>query len=279
MGWRGRHHRNWIYVETGFNHDSQFEAELLHEEPCEIYGLFGVVCAPYTENWYVIWRPNRNYTQWFDIKVMSREPDRYGHSTAYDSLEEATDSIEYWLANFVPPEKHKRHRPRDSQKNKLYTWEHVMATEIGPKEIGDGPVIKLMTREYNTLERKRSKTELHAMLRHVCTTLGEKEPPLKFRTGGSCSYAGTDIRLLPVHCTYTVLLHELSHILHKRWGKETDGKRHQAHGQEFVGIFAYMFIRFGGIDKRAIIGHAVKAKIKLLLPKQYWDWNESREAA
>lgn len=147
-----------------------------------------------------------------------------------------------------------------------------MAREIGPKEIADGNI-------YNKLERRRSKDELHAMLQHVCTTLDEKIPTLKFRTGGSCSYAGIDIRLLPCHRTYTVLLHELAHILHRRWGRKTDGKSHQAHGREFVGIYAYLFVRFGGIDKSEIIRHAIGNKVKILLPKQYWDWNESRKAA
>lgn len=271
MGWRGRHQRSWIFVDTGYNHDGQFESELLHEEPCEIYGMFGVVKADYADNWYVIWRPNRNHTQHYDIKVMS-DTNLVRHSRAYDSLEEAIDSITYWLANFEPPAKRKRFRPRDAQQNKVYVWEHVMAREIGPKEIADGNI-------YSKLERRRSHDYLQTFLVDVCGELGEKIPKLKFRTGGTTSYAGADIRLISDHCTRTVLLHELSHILHRRWGNRSNGKRHQAHGQEFVGIFAYMFIRFGGIDKREIIGHATEAKIKLLLPEQYWDWNESRKAA
>jgi hypothetical protein len=147
-----------------------------------------------------------------------------------------------------------------------------MAMEIGPKEITGGAI-------YSKLERRRSPDYLQSFLVDVCGELGEKVPELKFRTGGTTSYASADIRLISCHRTRTVLLHELSHILHRRWGNRTDGKRHQGHGQEFVGIFAYMLIRFGGIDKREIIGHATKAKVKLLLPERYWDWNESRRAA
>lgn len=271
MGWRGRHQRTWIFVDTGYNHDSMFESELLHEEPCEIYGMFGVVRADYTDNWYVIWRPNRNHTQHYDIKVMS-DTGHYGHSTAYDSLEDAIDSITYWLANFEPPAKHKKSRPRDSQKTKVYGWEHLMAREIGPKEIADGNI-------YAKLERKRSHKHLRNFLTNVCKQMNQKVPKLKFRTGGTTSYAGGSfggIRLLPCHCTELVLIHELTHILHRRVGNRSGGKRHQSHGPEFVGLYMYTLILYAGVDEEKILAHAKENKIKYLLPP---DWPPMEKAA
>jgi hypothetical protein len=276
---RGRHSRNWVYIDSGYHNDSQFEAEVQHEEPCEIYGLFGVVEGRWSGNWYVFWRPNRNHTLHYDLKVMI-DPLSHDREIAYKSCGEAVDSITYWLANFVPPAKFKKTRPRDSQKNRCYTWEHKMARDIGPEEFVE-------TRRYpsgdssgvmrNKLERRRSHDLLQSVLEHICNNLGEKVPELKFRSGGSHSFGGTKIRLLPCHCDYLVLMHELAHVLHRRWGRKTDGKRHQSHGQEFVGIYAYLLIRFGEVEKGALLRHAVNAKIKLLLPEQYHEWATTTE--
>jgi hypothetical protein len=193
----------------------------------------------------------------------------------YPTEEAAIASIDYlWQQDFVHPEKHKRYRPRDSQKTKVYRWEHIAANELGPKEIHE------RGHEISTLERKREHLYIQMFLSEVCLELGEEKPELTFRSGGSTSSAGyAGIKLLPCHCTRTVLLHELAHILHRYWGTKTNGKKHQAHGKEFMGIFAYLLIRFGGIDKTAIIRHARDRKVNLLLPEQYWDWKEKESKA
>lgn len=284
---KGRHERNWVWIDTGYQHDGRVEVEIIHEEKSEGHGVFGVVAPFYTgESWYVIWRPNRNYTTDWKIVVMSekqeskyswREGQMEDVSVQYDSLGKAIESLSYWQKTFERPEKPKLYRPRDSQKSKMYRWEHRMVEQIGPREItSEG-------REVSTCERKREHMYLHMYLNEVCNQLGEEKPDLKFRSGGRSSYGGIEIRLLPNHCTITVLLHELAHVLHRRWGRETpNGVIHQAHGKEFVGIYAYLLIRFVGIDKHELLGHAVKSKIKILLPEQYWEWirtNTERKVA
>ena len=115
----------------------------------------------------------------------------------------------------------------------------------------------------------------------MCDELDTEEVELKFRSAGSCSTGSAwRIRLLPSHQSKLVLIHEFSHTMHswKYWGDkdEKTGKKHQAHGPEFVGVYMYLLIRFGGIDKDAITRHANEHNIKFRLPEQYWEWEKSR---
>ncbi len=270
MSWKGRHSRDWVKI--GMWGD---EYEVLHEEKSNTYGIFGVVQVGYDEEWMVFWRPNRNCTTDWKIKVMSEKIEvSYSNypreeEVKYPTEEAAIASIDYlWQQDFVHPEKLKRYRPRDSQKTKLYRWEHVMARKIGPTT-PDGGI--------DVLHHIHPHMHIRMFLNSVCDALGEKNVELKFRSGGSCSTGGqyTGIQLLPCHCNHLVLLHELSHVLHGRWGNKTDGNKHQAHGQEFVGIFMYFLIRFGGVDKSEIIRHANEHKIDFLLPTKFWEWEDS----
>jgi hypothetical protein len=257
---------------------------VLHEESCDDYGVFSIVkkdsYASHDDYFVVVWRANRNATR--DTTMMRSDEENPWDRVDihYDTLNEAIESIPHWNKTFKTPKKFKSSRPRDSQKQKMYLWEHAMAAKIGPEEFVEtnrypsGDSVGVM---HNKLELKRSHRLLQNVLDHVCLNLGEKTPELKFRTGGSHSFGGYSIQLLPCHCNYLVLLHELAHVLHRRWGTRTDGKRHQSHGQEFVGIYAYLLIRFGEIDKDAILQHAAQSKIKLLLPEQYWTWATTTE--
>jgi hypothetical protein len=275
MGWKGKHNRDWVYLDDGYN--SEYE---VHQNiKSNTYGVFGIV--GYDNEWMVFWRPNRNCTTSYYTKLMTEKvesPHSYsGYSTeavVYATEQDAVDAVESrWQENFVHPEKRKRYRPRDSQKGKVYRWEHIMAFELGAKEIINE------RREVIALERRRDNMHLHMFLNEVCQGLREKKPVLKFRSAGRHSFGGITIQLLPCHCTRLILLHELAHVLHRRWGTTTNGKKHQSHGKEFVGIYAYLLIRFGGIDKTAIIRHAAKHKIQLLLPEQYWNWCEKEKKA
>jgi hypothetical protein len=273
MGWKGRHQRNWIRLGTWGD-----EYEIHHEEQSNTYGIFGVV--GYDDEWRIIWRPNRNYTTDWKIDVMSKKIEvSYSNypreeEVIYPTEEDAIAAIAHWQENFDHPKKPKRYHPRDSQKRKVYRWEHKMAFDIGDQELLDGA-----HRNTTVLERKHDHAHLQTFLSEICSELGEKTPELKFRTGGRSSKGGYRIRLLPCHCNHLVLIHELAHVLHRRWGTKTNDVRHQSHGKEFVGIYAYLLIRFGGIDKDAIIGHARFSTVNLLLPERYWEWKAVKEKA
>jgi len=272
MGWKGRHHRNWIRPGIGSWCD---EFEVIHEEKSENYGLFGVFAYYDDEEWMVFWRPNRNCTTEWKIKVMSEKIEvSYSNypreeEIKYPTEEDAIAAIAHWQENFEHPEKPKRYRPRDSQKGKLYRWEHIMAREIGPTELNS-------ERKVDLLHQKHDRRYIRKFLKTVCNELGAEDIDLKFRSGGNCSSAGyCGIRLLPCHLNHLVLLHEAAHIQHRHWGNKTDGNKHQAHGREFVGIFMYFLIRFGGVDKSEIIRHANEHKIDFLLPTKFWEWEDS----
>ena len=278
MGWKGRHFRNWVTLNSGGWLCDEYE--IMYEESAQGYGVFGVV--GYDDEWRVIWRPNRNHTTDYYIKVMvDRIPCadytwrkfREDH-TYYKTLDEATRSIATrWQDEFVG-DKPKRYRPRDSQKRKVYRWEHKMAYEIGGKERLEGS-----NHDTTMLERLCAHEYLQMFLKSICYELGEEAPELKFRTGGRSSKGGYRIRLLPCHCNQLVLIHELAHVLHRRWGTKTNDQQHQSHGKEFVGIYAYLLIRFGGIDKDEIIGHARFSTVNLLLPERYWNWAKIKRKA
>lgn len=277
MDWKGRHDRNYIFVDINY---SQSEMEIMYEEPAEGYGSFSVVGWYGDDEWFVVWRPSRNYTSSYYTKAMGElVASRWGNgqnreTITYPSFEEAKLAIaNRWQEEFERPEKRKRHRPRDAQKSKLYRWEHVMVKALGPTEIVDG-------REFSKCEMLRDELYIRMLFNTVCSEMKIKAPKLKFRSGGSSSWqTRSEICLLPSHRTITVLLHELAHTLHGKWGDRTNNVKHQAHGQEFVGVFAYLLIRYAGIDRSALIRHANDSKIKIRLHEKYWDWKEAERKA
>ena len=265
MGWRGTHSRNWVYLDFGYDRECRVVHEVKHETQ---RGLFAVVDGDYDE-FYVIWRPNRNVLREYSgLEAMQQtagdERWRYRETVIYKTFEEARDSISArWMHEFNVPKKRKR-SPRDSQKSKVYAWEHKYAREHGPREDGA---------EIDNLHKLHNHDTLRSMLEHVCLNLGEETPELKFRTGGRSSYGGFTIRLLPCHCNLLVLLHELAHVLHRRWHLARHDQ--QAHGPEYMGIFAYLLIRFGEADHDILLTHAADSKVKVDLPQKYWDWRRA----
>jgi hypothetical protein len=273
-------------VDTGYAYGRIEEVELDHEVKSATHGWFGVFETKYAEKYFVLWRATRNHQKEYNTFVMHNEVDkRPGYSwkrdyIAYDSLADAINSIPTWETTFEFP-KPERRRLRDSQKSKFYTWEHMMVKALGPTEEiesgkwpnGDTTVV-LRT----IASRTRSEKYLNLALDHICINMYEDRPDLKFRTGGSMSTGGLrdGIKLLPCHMSLHILIHELAHVLTRTWF----GRRGiQGHGQEYAGVFAYLMIRFCDIDKSALISHAAKAKIKLVLPEKYWQWEERRTNA
>ena len=276
---RGTHPRNWIQVDTGYENDGLIDADISHEEPCKPYGTFGVIDGGcYSNKWYVIWRPSRRNTRHWNIRVMTHPcQQRVG---VYDCCDDAINSIPYWMVNFVvPPEKKKRsHRPRDAQKSKVYSWESWMAMTISPEE---DDIVVLPTggtarKIFASLERRRDKKYIQEFLATICAELSEEMPELKFRTGGRRSYGSSRrIRLIRSNLTQRMLLHELAHGLHDRW---TDWRNLQSHGKEFVGIYMYLLVRFGGVDYLRLLDTANKRKVKFNIPTEFSEWN-LKEAA
>ncbi|KPL07299.1 hypothetical protein AMJ86_04750 [bacterium SM23_57] len=274
--WRGKHSRDYVQIDLGGYHN---EYEVIHEVKSENYGIFGIV-ERYDDELYVFWRPNRNCTTDWKIVVI-HELVEVSYSTykrkepiEYKSLEDAIASIEHWQTSFEYPEKREKYRPRDSQKSKMYRWEHIMGRDLGKRVEGKKALFTIPTE----LNIKRDHGYLQNFLNKICQDIGMKKPELKFRSAGSCSWGGLfEIRLLPSHCTQLVLTHEIAHAVHIHFGNKTDGKKHQVHGKEFVGYYMYLLIRFCGIDKDAIVRHANDHKIKFLLPEQYWEWAKESE--
>ncbi len=276
---RGNHERNWLEVDTGYENDGLIENYIDEEIACPTRGVFGVISGgTYSHKWYVIWRPSRRNTRHWDIKVMV-DPLSFDLIITYASCGEAVKSLPYWKENFAPPEKEKRnHRPRDAQKSRVYSWERWAAMTLSPEEDvvitrwNGGKARKI----YASLERHREKKYLREFLTTVCSDLGEEVPELKFRTGGRCSKGGSKIRLLKCDCTQRMLLHELSHVLHRRW---CDWLSQQSHGKEFVGIYMYLLVRFGGVDYLKLLDTANKRKVKFLPPTEQGEWCLKEAAA
>ncbi len=269
---RGKHERNYIEVDTGHYNDGFIDVGISHEEPCESYGTFGVIDGGcYSNQWYVIWRPSRRHTRNWDIKAMV-DPLSFDHIIAYSSCGEAVDSLTYWKENFVPPERENHSRPRDAQKSRVYSWEKWASMTLSPEEeeFEKRPNGGVARKIYASLERKRDKKYLREFLATICAELGEVAPELKFRTGGRCSKGSSErIRLLPCDFTQRMLLHELAHTLQNRWH---DWRTIQAHGKEFVGIYMYLLVRFGGVDYINLMRTANKRKVKFLPPTKQGEW-------
>lgn len=270
---RGTHSRNWIQVDTGYDNDGLIDSDISHEEACKPYGTFGVIDGGYySGKWYVIWRPSRRNTRHWDIKVMM-DPDSFDRIITYDTCGEAVDSLAYWKTRFVPPKKEKHdRRPRDVQKSRVYSWERWAAMTLSPEEEefvtrpNGGKTRKI----YASLERLRDKKYIQEFLATVCAELGEEMPNLKFRTGGRRSYGSSKrIRLIKSNLTQRMLLHELAHGLTDRW---TGGQDVQSHGKEFVGIYMYLLVRFGGVDYIKLMKTANKRKVKFLPPTEQGEW-------
>lgn len=280
---RGTHHRNFVYANVGHAHGHVHEVELEHETKSETYGWFSVFHSYYSSKYFVLWRATRNHQKEYTTFVMHDGVDQrpvYSWERdylAYDSMADALNSISMWERIFEFP-KPKRRRLRDSQKSKFYTWEHMMIKDLGPTEeveIHKWPNGDTTVAEHAIASRKRSEKYLNLALDHICINMYVDRPPLKFRTGGSMSTGGLrdGIKLLPCHKNLHILIHELAHVLTRTWF----GRRGiQGHGQEYAGVFAYLMIRFCDIDKAALISHAAKAKVKLVLPEQYWEWEQER---
>jgi hypothetical protein len=264
---RGYHSRNYIHFDVGC-YGVYTYYKVLHEITCSTRGVFSIV--QYEPKTYVVaWRANRNTTRDTTLMIHGGIPSWDYPCTNYKTLDEAIASIPYWNRTFNVPKQPSR--TRDAQKSKVYKWEHIMAADLTPTTNG-----------VNALTVKRDEATLQSQLEFICDVLGERTPKLKLRSGGGCSFAGEyhGIQLLPAHQNYLVLMHELAHILHIRWGsKDSYGNAHQSHGQEYVGVYAYLLIQFGGVEQHALITHAAKARVKLLLPTCYWDWANERKAA
>jgi hypothetical protein len=274
---RGRHERNYVEVDTGYINAGLIDVYVEHEVAHKPYGTLGVIDGgPYSDKWFVIWRPSRRHTHSYKIKVMV-DPLSFDRIIDYNSCGEAVGSLDYWKENFVPPERKKRTRPRDTQKNRVYSWESWASMTLSPEEDvvitrWNGSKVRKI---YASLEHHREKKYLREFLATVCAELGEELPELKFRTGGRCSYGGRKIRLLPRDCTPRMLLHELAHVLHWRW---CDWRNQQAHGKEFVGIYMYLLVRFGGVNYISLMETANKRKVKFLPPTEQGEWS-LKEAA
>lgn len=268
---RGTHERNYVEVDTGYDKDGFIDVYVDHEQRCKTRGTFGVIEGSYSGKWYVIWRPSRRHTRHWDIKVMV-DPLSFDRIIDYGSCGEAVDSITYWLENYVPPEKEKQSRPRDAQKSRVYSWEKWASMTLSPEEeeFVKRPNGGVARKIYASLERRREKKYIKEFLSTVCVELGVPAPELKFRTGGRCSKGSSErIRLLPCDLTQRMLLHELSHTLQNRWN---DWRTIQSHGREFVGIYMYLLVRFGGVNYLGLLDTANKRKVKFSMPTEHGEW-------
>jgi hypothetical protein len=274
---RGRHERNWVEVDTGYVNAGLIATYVEHEVAHKTYGTLGIIDGgPYSDKWFVIWRPSRRNT--YRKIVVMVDPLSFDRIIDYNSCGEAVDSLDYWKENFVPPERKKRNRPRDAQKSRVYSWESWAAITLSPEE--DAVITRWngskARKIYASLERHREKKYLREFLKNVCAELGEKVPELKFRSGGRSSYGGIKIRLLPCDCTQRILLHELAHVLHRRW---YDWRNQQGHGKEFVGVYMYLLVRFGGVDYLRLLDTANKRRVKFLPPTEQGEWCLKEAAA
>lgn len=288
--YRGRHERDYVSIDSGWDLERCGAYYTLYEEANPHgKGSFFVVELTYTKTYIVGWRPNRNCTTEFHTHAMTTKELVDGRNRSkvvgYDSYDDAVASISEWARTFVIPEHYtnkKNRRIRDSQKSRVYRWEHKMARDIGPKinvDLGI-PATKLNSIQRDQLEQRCTNRFLLDFLAKICQDLDQEAPNLRFRKSGRCSYGGYDIRLLPEHCNRLILMHEFSHVLHRRWSKNHD--KEQSHGKEFVGIYAYLLIRFGGVDQDKLVEHMLEHNIKFEFPKQFGEWilaNNTRKAA
>ena len=212
-------------------------------------------------NFWVVWRPNRTVKQ--RITVLE----------VYQSEEEAIRSVAYWVENHKTQAPPKR-RVRDAQRSKVYAWEREMAMRIGPEEF-DRDSFDI----YSGLLRKRSREELNELLTTLSRAFGIRKPRLVLRRSGTTSRAQltkNQIRLIPKHCNRLVVIHEFAHILQRRW---FGFGRVQSHGREFVGVYGYLLIRFGGVNEREFLDSCKEKGIHCDLPSQYFEWRDARQAA
>ena len=139
MSWKGRHCRSYVELNpSGY----EGEYEVCHDVKSTDYGTFGIVEIGYDDEYMVFWRPNRNNTtSYYCTTMMAKVECRYSHSgysnepVIYPTIEDAIASIAHWQKNFLHPPKRRRYRPRDSQKGKVYRWEHMMAFDLGAKKL------------------------------------------------------------------------------------------------------------------------------------------------
>jgi hypothetical protein len=266
---RGGFDRNVLLEYSGGYLTDKYYVRYERKHP--VQGLISVCRNVGKGKYFIIWRNSRNSVR--DFLVMYRNSGiEYSSLFVFDDLESAVRNIPTAIAQFQVPQIYRKistirrtGRIRDSQRSKVYRWER--GSRISTPDV------------INTL----SINDLREFSKSICSELGldfKECPTIRSRSGCSSGYYLVDniIKLIPEHHERLTLIHELSHFLVRYWVSRD--KVVAAHGQEFVGIYCYLMIRFLNKDYYDLMDSLREARIAVTMPTQYYLWlNEYKKAA
>lgn len=135
---------------------------------------------------------------------------------------------------------------RDSQRRKVYNWERVVLDYYNSPTLTHNEMtdfVKKVTAENGIVLRK-----------------------LKYRSGGSCSFARSrdELQFLPCHMNKIIACHEIAHlIVNDKWIKKVYEKRVAGHGPEFVREYVNLLVKYCGFNEAQLVNSLKLHKVKI----------------
>lgn len=203
-------------------------------------------------------RENRHLSKVLVVQPMnnysSKEIDADFHEWEYEfgfgnNLNAAQQYVDHLLKNNDHPsviKSYKRNKPKDSQRQKLYDWEHQFYQK-------NNSVM-------NDNDIKRFMLNIQEDFCHI----NRREIILTFHERGGCYQRGlSEINIANYGRNRDVIIHEMAH-----WVVSNIHKRQVAgHGPEFVGVFMLMLEYYQGVCLTDMINAALKANLKFVFPE------------
>lgn len=136
---------------------------------------------------------------------------------------------------------------RDSQRNKVYTWERSV---VSPRDTIRIPLDRIQ-----------------GLVNYIWRAEGLEYPPVvePLHTNDTAGGRGCRTRVrFPEHGTYTwIVIHELAHAMNSSIFSEEDAEINDIHGPNFVGIYVNLINKYLKIDLMLLLGSIKAHKIKI----------------
>ena len=163
-------------------------------------------------------------------------------------MDEALRNLPDDAGGYSPPALYKRSKKRDSQREKVYTWERKTLRKI------------------RSLVKRLRRSEMYEFFRHVCSEL-KLDKDLKLTT-----YKRSNAVYLHYKKTVNVpevwrgsfftketILHELAHHI---TDTKYNGTEIQPHGAEFMKEYVSLLTRFSKVGQKRLVKSLTEARIK-----------------
>lgn len=247
------------------------DAEILVEVPHKQGGhLLLLECDRSYEPYRIAWRRSRRE---YSVDVISyHDPfdmDCWGWKTqipvyhktvdaTYKSEETARAALPAFQTLFTPPKPTKRLKPRDSQREKAYEWEHTLVAKMSAdmvRSVDHDTAVRVID-SFKPLSHEEAISLTEQYLKAFSVKM---EHTIRFRAMKTCGGMVSGLK----NITYdrnplqTSVLHECAHVVvnDRSWSKSNREKygvdwiNIAAHGPEFCGVLIAMYERLFGFDR------------------------------